>query len=237
MQKPLRLHVLQFSHFCERARWALQHAGFDFQEISWATGVHKLLALRLHCACSSMPVLEHGDVVIQGSDRILDYCGICGADSVIEERFEARIGPLVRRYLYSGTLFNRTSSMGLFLFEDLADGQQWLGRLLWPVTRSVMVTTMNCSPTLLLHIQAELERELDWFENRLHGKQYLSGDNFGRTDITAASLLAPLARPTQRPIYRHVKLPAELEKKLTEWEERPAIAWAKRVYDQHRYRV
>jgi glutathione S-transferase len=232
-----RLHVLQFSHFCERARWALQHAGLEFEEVPWATGVHRFLGRRLDCASTSVPILETEDAVIQGSDHIADYCGIRGFDGAVEERFENRIGPLVRQYIYSGTLFHAASSMGRFLFEGLDARQRLAGRLMWPVTRRVMIAMMDCRPDLISKLETDLEREFNWFENRLQGRPYLSNDGFGRADITAASLLAPLARPRQCPIFQRVKLPLELEQKLAAWEERPAIAWARRTYERRRFRA
>jgi glutathione S-transferase len=231
---PLRLHVLQFSHFCERARWALQHAGIEFEEVPWATGVHRFLVRRLECESTAVPVLETEDVVIQGSDRILDYCRIAGFDGAVEARFENHIGPLVRQYIYSGTLFNPASAMGRFLFDGLDTRQRLAGRLMWPVTKRVMIAMMDCRPDLLAKLETDLEREFDWFESRLQQRPYLSDRGFGRADITAASLLAPIARPEQCAIYRRVKLPPEVEKKLVAWEGRPAILWAKKIYERHR---
>lgn len=68
---PPRLIVLGPSHYCERARWALDHAGIDYREIHWAVGPHLPLARRL-APKSTLPILDTGDEIIQGSDRILD---------------------------------------------------------------------------------------------------------------------------------------------------------------------
>jgi glutathione S-transferase len=231
---PLHLYAFPFSHFCERSRWALQHAGMEFGEVSWAPGVHLFLVRRLGCKRTSVPILDTGDAVIQGSDRILDYCGIRGFDETLERRFENRIGPLVRRYVYSGTLFHSASAMGSFLLDGVDMPQRLVGRVMWPVTRKAMITMMNCRPDLLGSLEADLEREFDWFEAHLQGRQHISGGQFGRSDITAASLLAPLARPEQCPIYRRVKLSPEMEEKLAAWQERPALAWARRTYERYR---
>jgi glutathione S-transferase len=233
---PLRLYAFPFSHFCERARWGLHHAGIEFDEVSWAPGVHLFLVRRLGCKQTSVPILDTGDAVIQGSDRILNYCGMKGFDEVLEKRFETRIAPLVRQYIYSGTLFHSASAMGSFLLDGVHIPQKLAGRVMWPITRKAMISMINCRPDLLASLEADLEAEFGWFEAHLQGRQYVSEGEFGRSDITAASLFAPWARPEQCPIYRRVKLPPEMEQKLAAWEERPAIAWARRMYDRHRVR-
>ena len=93
-----RLYVLPPSHFCERARWGLDHMGVAYVEEPWAVGVHVLLARRLAPA-TTLPILDVGTEIIQGSDRILDWTGIKGGNPDLEERFESRIGVLVRQFI------------------------------------------------------------------------------------------------------------------------------------------
>jgi glutathione S-transferase len=179
---PNRLHSLQFSHFCERARWGLEYMGVDFEEISWAPGLHTFLAKSLNCKSTSVPILDAGGVVIQGSDQILNYCGVDGCDQEVEERFETRLGPLVRQYVYSGTLSNPGSAMRSVLLKDLNIRQKIAGCIMWPLTKRVMITRMDCRPELLSRLEADLEEEFDWFERRLRERPYISDRGFGRSD-------------------------------------------------------
>jgi glutathione S-transferase len=58
-----------------------------YVEERWAVGVHALLARRLASA-TTLPILDGGTEIIQGSDRILDWTGLKGGNPEIEERFQ-----------------------------------------------------------------------------------------------------------------------------------------------------
>jgi glutathione S-transferase len=225
--------VLPPSHFCERARWALDHTRTPYTEERWAVGVHVPLARRL-AGGTSLPILDTDTEVIQGSGRILDWTALPGADPALERRFEERIGPLVRRYLDAATLNDRRSGVRSVLLDGVPAWQAALGRLAWPATRKAMIAAMDARAALLPALERELGAELDWFEHALAGRRYLDGDRFGRADITAASLLAPLARPAACPRYRRGKLPAPVEDVLARWSARPSLRWVERTYAEHR---
>ena len=197
-------------------------------------GVHVPLARRL-ASGTTLPILDTGTAVIQGSDRILEWTALPGGDHVLERRFEERIGPLVRRYLYTATLNDKRSNVQSELFDGVPSWQAALGRLIWPATRRAMVAGMDARAALLPALEQELTSELDWFEHVLAGRPYLDADRFGRTDITAASLLAPLARPAACPLYRRGVLPAPAEEALARWSARPSLRWVERTYAEHRH--
>jgi glutathione S-transferase len=229
-----RLYILAPSHFCERARWRLDHAQIPYEEVRWAVGLHVPLAKRLAPA-TSLPILDTGSAVIQGSGTILDWTGLAGGDPDVEQRFERRIGPLVRRYIYSATLHDLRSGIREVLFDGVPARQKALGTLIWPVTRRLMRAGMNTRPELVPSLERELEAELDWFEARLGSRDHLVGDGLGRADITAASLLAPLARPEACPLYRKPVLPSAVEATVRRWSERPSMRWVVQTYAEHRH--
>lgn len=228
-----RLIVLPPSHYCERARWALDHVGMAYTEERWAVGVHIPLARRL-APSTALPILDTGSEVIQGSDRILDWVGLPGADPELERRFERRIAVLVRQYIYAATLSDPRSGVRALLFDGVPAWQAVLGRLAWPATRRLMVAVMKASPGLVPKLERDVDAELAWFDERLDGRRYLAGDRFGRADITAASLLAPLARPPACPLYRRIALPPNVESALAKWRARPSLRWVERTYAEHR---
>ncbi|MGK4455608.1 glutathione S-transferase N-terminal domain-containing protein, partial [Klebsiella pneumoniae] len=77
------------SHYCERARWALDLQRIVYDEERLAPGTHLLRVKRLGAAATSLPLLllEDGSLC-QGSDRILDWAGLPGGDPAIERRLE-----------------------------------------------------------------------------------------------------------------------------------------------------
>ncbi len=152
----------------------------------------------------------------------------------MEERFDRRIGVLVRQYIYAATLSDSASGVRTALLDGVSAAQTRLSCLIWPVMRRLMVASMNARPALLSEVEAQLGAELDWFDRRVDGRRHLVGDRLGRADITAASLLAPLARPRACPLYRQVTLPSKIEETLMTWSARPALQWVQRLYAEHR---
>src|SRR5262249_6822654 len=68
-----KLITFAASHFCEKARWALDWHGIDYDEVGWPPGVHLILA-KLHGAKGrTVPILLDGPDVIQGSRAIIDW--------------------------------------------------------------------------------------------------------------------------------------------------------------------
>jgi Glutathione S-transferase, N-terminal domain len=119
-----RLIVLPPSHYCERARWALDHKRVAYTEVPWAVGCHVPLAKRLAPA-TTLPILVTGETVIQGSDRILDWADVSGGDAQVEGRFGGsalllvtgchcdlmQMGPLWK-YLSTGWRISRDADAG-----------------------------------------------------------------------------------------------------------------------------
>ena len=167
-----RLYVLPPSHYCERARWALDHSGLTYTEERLAVGLHVPRARRMANA-TTLPILTIGREVIQGSGSILGWTGMLGAAPALEQRFEERVGVIVRQFIYAGTLGVVDPSVRDVLLDGVSGGQARLGRLMWPVTRRLMVTGMNARPALLPDLEQKLTEELDWFEDQLAGRRHL----------------------------------------------------------------
>lgn len=233
-----RLIVFGPSHFCERARWALDYSGVAYREERWLPGPHAVLAKRMGLSATTTPILVTDDgATVQGSDRILDWVGMTGGDPVLEERFQ-RIGALVRQLVYAATLTNAGSGVREALLDRVSRGQALAGKLMWPVTRRLMQIGMQARPALVPSLVERLAAELDWLSGTLAERgESLVGDAFGRADLTAASLLAPVAIPPQCPVadlYTRVRLPDELDAAVRRWRSEPALAWVARTYSEHR---
>ncbi|MGE5475518.1 MAG: glutathione S-transferase family protein [Bacteroidales bacterium] len=234
MERP-RLIVLGPSHYCERARWALDHAGIAYDEIRWAPALHIPQARRL-APQSFVPILVTGAAVIQGSDRILDWLGTAGGVADVEHRVSETVAPLVRRYLYSATLHDARSGISDVLLDGVQPLQARAGKWLWPVIRRLMAMKMDIDPALLPELEGRIESELAWFGDIVANCDHLAGDCLGRADITAASLLAPLLRgPAVVPMYDRVRLPDDAERALARWNQTPALRWVRRLYQSHRH--
>ena len=66
------LYQFQFSHYCEKVRWALDHKGIVFDTRNLLPGPHKRPAKKL-AGGSGLPILVDQGAVIQDSTAIIDY--------------------------------------------------------------------------------------------------------------------------------------------------------------------
>ena len=72
MSKPV-LYVFAISHFCEKARWALDYLDIAHKIRYVAPGIHSKIAKKLGAPATSLPILEAGEHVVQGSAAIIDW--------------------------------------------------------------------------------------------------------------------------------------------------------------------
>ncbi len=237
-RRPLLL-TLAPSHYCERARWALDLQAIAYDEERLAPGAHVPRVKRLGASATSLPLLLLSDgSLCQGSDRILDWTGLPGGDSEIERRLEHVTAPLIRQCLYAGLLSDPRSGIRDVLLYGTSKRQATIVWLTWPLLRRIMAAGMNARPRLLPDLIAQVDRELDWFDQVLAERgDHLVGREFGRADLTAASLLAPVALPQVEPVKSlsaGVRWPRTLAFFLAKWSDRPTMKWVRQVYEAHR---
>ena len=69
--KPI-LYQFPISHYCEKARWALEHRNIDYEIKNLIPGPH-ITTLKKIAPQSHTPVLQCEGNTIQGSEKIIDY--------------------------------------------------------------------------------------------------------------------------------------------------------------------
>jgi glutathione S-transferase len=242
------LHVFAISHYCEKARWALDHFNVPYQLLHIMPGRNRPAAKTLGLKTGSLPFLQLGDTAIGGSSAIIDWAetqrgatasSLTARDAaeaaVLEQRLDNIIGVHVRRFYYSDALFNDPASVRPIFARDLPFLQKWAVTLGWSKIVPLMIKAMDLGPLQGAESHDRLIVELDWLDGLLaDGRRYLAGDAFSRVDITAASLLAPLITPAQHPTYATLALPVALARSIAPWRNRPILQWVKRIYAEHR---
>jgi glutaredoxin len=68
----IQLFQFPFSHYCEKARWALDYKGIPFQTVNLLPGFH-LRTVRKLAPKTSVPLLRDDGMVVQDSSAIVDY--------------------------------------------------------------------------------------------------------------------------------------------------------------------
>jgi glutathione S-transferase len=68
----MKLLVFPHSHYCEKARWVLDYKNISYEPIAIMPGLH-MITVRRYGKRTSVPVLIHSNISIQGSSEIIDY--------------------------------------------------------------------------------------------------------------------------------------------------------------------
>lgn len=247
MTRPI-LYVFNISHYCEKARWALEQFGIDHEVRHVMVGTHRKLAKKLGAKKGSVPFLQTREGVISGSSAIIDWCEAQrperaaqwqGTDPAqvraIEQRLDDVAGVHARRFYYSDALITMPGAVRPIFSNGLPLWQRVAVTLGWSRIVPIMLKSMDLGPQQGLESRAILERELDWLDGLLaDGRPYLTGSQWTRADLTAASLLAPLVAPTQHPMVHAVAFPAQVSAAMQEWAQRPALRHVGAMYARHR---
>jgi glutathione S-transferase len=244
-----RLITFAASHFCEKARWALDWHGIAYEEIGWPPGLHRILAKRCGAKYTTVPILLDGQDVIQGSGAIIDWAenkvenrgrsltpkaGLTETKE-IEARVDEIIGIHVRRLAFAELLPNYSHLVKPALFYRASGWRRLVGNMMWPVAWRIMMLMYEIGPGAASESRSKLEAEFDWLDCKLaDGRAYLVGDRFSRADLTVASLLANFARPKELPVHHGMTGPEALAADVARWSERPVMRWVNRQYEMHR---
>jgi glutathione S-transferase len=242
----LRLYTFSLSHFSEKIRWALSAAGVAFVEIPWTPFFHVLRARRRGKA-TTVPVLETREGPVQDSTRILLWLekhrtpfALMPQDPseretalAIEARFD-EVGEHVVRYAYSVAL-DDAESVDRYWTTDASPLQARIIRRFFPAMRWIFRRKLRMSPANVAISRSTIEAGLAWIEAQTTSPtQRLVGDRLTVADVAAAALLAPLVCPDEHPIYGSSRYRAGIAPLVGDWQGRPAFAWVRAVYREHR---
>ena len=206
----LRLVTIPISHYCEKARWALDRAGMAYREERHVQGVHRLAARRAGGG-ATVPVLVTADRVIGESQQIIAWVdgqlpaerrllpsepGERARVDALCLRLDERLGPTGRRLMYVHMLPQHR----LVLDFNNQGVPAWEDRLLrfgWPLMRRFVERELGIVAGIERADEAAVFEELDFVADMLaDGRPYLCGERFGAADLTFASLSAAVLMPS-----------------------------------------
>jgi len=205
----LRLITIPISHYCEKARWALERAGLPYREERHVQGIHRVAARRAGGG-TTVPVLVTEQGAIGDSAEILEWVDArvepeqrlfpAGAAERAEverlcARFDEELGPKGRRLMYVHMLANRRlalrfNNQGVPRWEDRAI------RHGWPLAAGFVRRALDIRPGVEVPDEAAVWRELDFVAGLLEdGRPHLCGERFGAGDLTFAAMSAAVIVP------------------------------------------
>ncbi|MCB1214544.1 MAG: glutathione S-transferase family protein [Deltaproteobacteria bacterium] len=244
----LTLYQFAISHYCEKAKWALDYKGLTYQNVYWIPGPHLILAKKI-APKSSVPILQDGKKIIQDSTEIINYLdqhypkiSLSPQDPQLKQQAlewenycNQEIGPHLRRFFYYHLLPHRQLVTSLLLQKSPAYGPL-LYFFTFPIIRYLMKKSMNIHQESALRSKERLNKALKKLEQSLGDKKYLVGEHFSRADLTVASLLAPLFRPPQHPLLWPAQetLPPALQEYTQDLESSRLAEWVRGLYAFHR---
>jgi glutathione S-transferase len=248
MDKPI-LYVFNISHYCEKARWALDHFGIAHRVQHVMAGQQRHIAKKLGAERGSVPFLQVGDQVIVGSSAIIDWAeahpaanlpSLAGSDAeqvrAIEKRLDDITGVHVRRFFYSDALTENPNSVRPIFANGLPLFQRLAVIVTWPKIASVMKKLMDLGPAQREESRAIVDAELTWLDGLLaDGRPFLTGSEFTRADLTAAALLAPVVDPKEHPVHGLVPFPINVAATMQAWAERPSLRLVREAYANRRW--
>lgn len=241
----IQLYQFPFSHFCEKARWALDYKGVPYRAVNFLPGFH-LRPVQKLAPKTCLPVLRDEGKVVQDSVAIIDYLDAKipvpaltprdpeAARQAIEwERyFDEDIGVTLRLWFYHHALPDRHVALG-FLLQDAQWYQRPLFTLGFSAVRPRMQQHMNINADTAKQAQQRLLAALERLEGALDGRRFLVEDRFSRADLTACALLSPFCLPDEA--RASTTFPAAVFKLREELKGRPFYQWVRSVYDCHRH--
>jgi glutathione S-transferase len=242
-----RLITIPFSHYCEKARWALDVCDVAYEEDGHLPLFHYTATLRAG-AKRTVPALIDGKTIIPDSSPIIVWADAQRPGTLVpatdpdradalalEDDFDRHLGPATRRWMYFQLLDRRD-------LDDyiLANVPRWESTAL-RATRPLAIASLK---RLLKIDAAGAARSLDKVDETFanvgallgDGRQYLVGDRFTVADLTFAALAAPVLLPSQ---YGS-KLPpldaftGDARTRIETWRRSPPGQFALRLYAEHR---
>ena len=243
------LVTIRFSHFCDKARWALDHCGVAYHERAYLPGLHQI-GTRPHGGRST-PLLVTPGGVLRQSTEIVGYADRHAAaerrlypddagaraevDAFVAE-MDASLGPATRRLAYHH-LLPHPSVLVRAVGGGLSRAERLLFRVLIPAFERPMRRVMRIDEAGAERSVQAIRRTLDDVSARLRdGRRYLFGDRLGAADITFAALSAPVVMPLGHPCYASdvSALPEPLRRLAEEARATAAGRFATRLYAEER---
>ncbi len=247
----MRLITIPMSHYCEKARWALDHANVDYVEDAHLQVFH-YRATRAIGAGDFVPVLVDGANVVADSttilkaldarlpdDRKLYPAALRAEIEALEENFDEHLGVETRRWVY----FHWSTLPARQVMDIAGQGtprwQQVVGPMLLPMLRIFLHKHLRISSDNVAQGLQVITDSFDRVAERLSdGRPFLCGDQFTAADLSFACMAAPVLQPREYgirlPTLEQCPAPARVD--AERFRAHPAGQFGLRLFREQRLR-
>jgi glutathione S-transferase len=206
---PCVLITIPISHYCEKARWALDRAGVEYRERAHLQLIHRI-AVRRAGGGTTVPVLVCGDRVLADSADIVEEAdahapperrlypddpGAAADVRALARDFDARLGPHGRRWMYHHLRERRDLAIAYGCTGVPAWERRAL-RIAYPILIRGIERHLDITAATAARSEAEVRKVFDGVARRLgDGRPYLCGQRFTAADLSFAALAASVLMP------------------------------------------
>lgn len=241
------LITIPFSHYCEKARWALERCGVAYREDGHLPMFH-WLAVRRAGAKRTVPVVVDGELLLTDSTDIVAWADarrpgtLLPADPAtraaalaLEDDFDRQLGPATRRWAYYVTLPRKDLDP-----QTVRGTPRWQAIALTlsrPLAVRMLSRGLRIDAAGAERSRKKIEETFARVEELLSdGRRYLVGDRFTVADLTFAALAGPVVAPPERPfgVPALEHLTGAALGQVEAWRASVAGRYALRVYADHR---
>jgi glutathione S-transferase len=246
-----RLITIPISHYCEKARWALDRARIAYREDGHAPVLH--WRATMPNKTRTVPVLITDGAILKSSSEILRWCDARTTDGAhlyptdpaerreveeLEAHFDAKLGPATRRWAYSYLLPDRRRSLEV-LTTGIPEGEARAFTKTFTAIAALIKRGMGVNEAGALRSRERIHAIFAEVSGRLSdGRKYLVGNRFTAADLTFGALSIPAVAPPQYhwlPLFD--TLPAAMRAEIEAWRATPAGRFALRLYREERPRA
>ena len=198
------LYQFPLSHYCEKARWLLDHKELDYVAQNLVPGVHRAFTY-LKSGQYLLPMLKDDKQWVADSTQIALYLDTTYPEHALLRRDETlrrqaleidqcanKLGVHVRRWSLAQAL-----SVGDQPLEIMMGERGYLRqfeKISKPILKSLVSTNYKLQPEKVAESKVQMDTFIAHLNQRLIDNQgrYLVGDRLGLADISVCSMLAPL---------------------------------------------
>ena len=252
--KTNRLITIPISHYCEKARWALERAGIPYIEERHLQGFHTL-PVYLAGKVDTAPVLVTGEGTFSDSTDIMKWADqktpknlkLYPSDpkqrqevELLGSYFDGKFGAAGRLWMYTYLL----SDTALILRYSKIHKVPAYQRLMFPIvsrfTRKYVAKALEMDSNSRAQSLKVVDRYFKEVGDILRdGRPFLVGDRFTAADLTFAALAAAVLIPDGPDEYgvrlpSLSELPTEMRDQVLIWRNQPAGIFALKMFHEHR---
>ena len=247
------LVTIPISHYCEKARWALDRAGVPYTERRHLQVLHRFAARRAGgrgtltvpvLVCAEGALTESGAIVAYAdrhapADRRLYPADPAEREAVreLERDFDARLGPAGRLWMYDGLRGRRDIALA-YAPAGVPAWQRRAFPVAYGFVTRVIDRLLDITPATVALAEHDVRTTFAAVAQRLgDGRPFLMGERFTAADLTFAALAASVLMPPGYgvPLPQPDELPPAMATVVRELREHPAGAHALAMFVTHRH--